>query len=253
MAVNFIEYSTEVRHQELIPLPKEDSSYGVEAISCFGLILYALIMQRNFRDWKDLFRTLFSIPLFDKSPRTVIEKRRHGFLRMFMYFILIIVNFILLLYACFRSGFVPNSWTCINLGGGTHSITEILSFCLYFVFGYFVFKFIVIFLLSKLFEEDTFGRLLMHLDIYYNLALLFFSMPLLFVVLNTSGFFAHILLYFILGLTFIVSVFKFLRILIIGKQNSKFSHLHIFLYLCALEIVPILSLWKLFFIILPCK
>jgi len=85
---------------------------------------------------------------------------------------------------------------------------------------------------------------------YYLLNLLIFSildgillLPLLFcVVYLKSG----ILLYISLSITTILFIFRFVRGFLIGLSLTKFSYLFLFVYLCTLEILPLLMLIKLF-------
>jgi hypothetical protein len=56
-----------------------------------------------------------------------------------------------------------------------------------------------------------------------------------------------LILYFCLTIIAIIYTFRFFRAFLIGLALTKFSYLLLFVYLCSLEILPLLVLLKLIF------
>jgi len=92
-------------------------------------------------------------------------------------------------------------------------------------------------------KETTYGYLLNH----FVIALI--SGPLLLAGLVFIIYLKSVtLLYAFLGILALLFVFRFLRGLVVGLALTKFSYLFLFVYLCTLEILPLVVLLKLVFI-----
>ncbi len=64
-------------------------------------------------------------------------------------------------------------------------------------------------------------------------------LPIILLIIYIKG---SVILYFAIGLFVVLQVYRIIQIAIIGKTSMVFSVFHIFLYLCTLEIVPIVVL-----------
>lgn len=113
---------------------------------------------------------------------------------------------------------------------GSALVFYILKFALYLSIGYFT---------------DTLNQtkvVLSHFSIYYK------NMALFFVPLSIILYFVHItffkyLLFFILLLFLLFSLMRVYRGIFLTRQ-MKFSYLFIFLYLCIIEIIPLMYCYK---------
>ena len=68
-------------------------------------------------------------------------------------------------------------------------------------------------------------------------------LPLLFILLILGG---KGWLYFILFVVACLFIYRWIQIVIIGMQQSRFNTFHLILYLCTLEIIPLVILLKIF-------
>ncbi len=106
---------------------------------------------------------------------------------------------------------------------------------------YWGFKFLTTSILGDIFNNKTqsgeiqLSNLL--INIFTGLTILLFLMPILY---SNTRIFLYTTLFFML----IILIIKILRGFIIGLSQPKFSVLHLFLYLCTLEILPLLLIMK---------
>ncbi len=107
---------------------------------------------------------------------------------------------------------------------------------------YFLLRFLIIFSTGLLFNTQDLAAKQVRAAFRADLIQSFFLLPLLFVLLNipfTVFYFAGIVL------LMIIIVYKWGLTLYIGAKSLKISLYHNILYLCALEIVPVIILLKL--------
>ncbi len=69
-----------------------------------------------------------------------------------------------------------------------------------------------------------------------------FLLPVILLLLHTSG---SLFIYIAIAVIAFLQIVRLVKIMIIGKSSTMFSVLHIILYLCTLEIVPVLVLIRL--------
>jgi hypothetical protein len=110
------------------------------------------------------------------------------------------------------------------------------------VFLYFTFRFVIISFAGFLFNMDEQVGLQLKAGFRIDLITSFLMIPVLIVVYNTSfiemGYVGAMLLV-------VMIVLKWIQTLLIGLKSTKISLYHNILYLCALEIVPVIVLIKL--------
>ena len=101
-----------------------------------------------------------------------------------------------------------------------------------------------IFKLSALFadKKSFFNELYSNSNLYTR-SLGVFLLPTVFFITYTTGFISTLLIYLSVLLTIIVLIFRLIRIFKVFVV-SGFSILYFILYLCALEIAPLLFIWK---------
>ncbi len=109
--------------------------------------------------------------------------------------------------------------------------------------GYWLLKVVAIKILGAVFKtaQTTSSYLTNSLIISFLASLCLLPM-LIFIVYLKSG----ILLYFAIALFGIFFVFRFLRGFLVGISLTRFSYLYLFVYLCILEILPLIVLTKVF-------
>ena len=204
-----------------------------------GVILICLILIA----WTHVFysnriRLMFKAPF---SQRNVNQLLRDGNIMTerftLTYSAVYILTFSLLLFEINRI-LVGFRFTHLN----DMTIFGILNL---FVIGYYVLKMCVIWFLGSVFKtrETTLN---------YQLNLMILSMitgPVLLVFLIPFLFIPDIkLLYMSIMAAGILLLFRFVRGFFIGMSLTKFSYLFLFVYLCSLEILPVLILVKILLI-----
>jgi hypothetical protein len=107
---------------------------------------------------------------------------------------------------------------------------------------YFLIRFLFIYLSGFLFRTADLASKQMRENFRIDLIQSFLLIPILIVVANTS--FTYIL-YAGMFLIAAVVAYKWMLTIIIGLKSSKISLYHNILYLCALEIIPVIVLLKL--------
>ena len=112
---------------------------------------------------------------------------------------------------------------------------------------YYLAKKIIVVLLGRLFKQNDLAKLTMFFSLLFDKTLAFIITPLVvishFFVFETS----HIILIFILIITILFLLLKMFWFFKIGRSSFGISSFYIFLYLCVVEISPILLLKKGFF------
>jgi hypothetical protein len=71
-------------------------------------------------------------------------------------------------------------------------------------------------------------------------------LPMLLVMIYNPSIY---IVFFSFGIIFILLIFKIIRSFVSGLIQPPFSILYLFLYLCALEIMPLIVLTKIFFML----
>ncbi|MFK5856279.1 MAG: DUF4271 domain-containing protein [Bacteroidota bacterium] len=105
----------------------------------------------------------------------------------------------------------------------------------------FFYRFVLTFGTAFIFQTQKLRsqQVLIERNIQLITGILLLPIILLFLYVDTD-----FLIYLVVGAIVILQVYRLVQIAIIGKSSSVFSALHIILYLCTLEIVPILVLMR---------
>lgn len=229
------------------PMP-EATFWNMDLWLVAGLLLYAWVVQRYFKQIGVLFQALFDFRNFDKPVR-----------------------------AAFRDGNMPSGWVnglffCVSFtsyswwvwlvnykevfpvlpvlgghswAGWTHGQVLIvlglaLSACWYAV------KYFVLRLVGFILDEMRLSSFAWKTGLYYDLSFSLICLPLLALCMRLDGIFLKTLMVVLIILYCMCFVIKMLRFVIEGREYSRFSPLHIFVYLCALEILPFVCFWRIF-------
>ncbi len=190
-----------------------------------------LILARHFY-WAQL-QQIFRVTLHLKSNKAQRESNRQnqGFpllLLILYYFSLAVFVFLMI------NTYFPNTFY-FSLGSGFLILLSILI-SLYLI------KFIVIWFLGILFETKSVSQA--YLSDYYlfqvSEGILLFPLLILFVYSELQ-----IFLYLVVLLHVSLWIYRLFRAIIIGLGCTNFSRSYLFLYLCTLEVVPFIFLYKL--------
>ncbi|MDR2556837.1 MAG: DUF4271 domain-containing protein [Bacteroidales bacterium] len=98
---------------------------------------------------------------------------------------------------------------------------------------------------SFLFGEEQFGITILQFFQVYGLFFLLFSVPVMLFIQYFSISVAVLALEILIAAGFLLWLVCILRCIIMGRTLTRFSVLHIFLYLCTLQIFPISIFFKL--------
>jgi hypothetical protein len=199
-------------------------------ISLFlGVII--LILARHFY-WAQL-QQIFRLTLHLKSKKAQRESNRQnqGFpilLLILYYYSLAAFVFLLI------NKYLPNTFY-FSLGGGFLILLSILI-------SIYLIKFLVIWFSGILFETKSVSQA--YLSDYYlfqvSEGILLFPILILFVYSELQFF-----LYLAILLHVSLWIYRFFRAIIIGLGCTNFSRSYLFLYLCTLEVVPFIFLYKM--------
>jgi len=132
----------------------------------------------------------------------------------------------------------------ITSPGSGSGLSSLLDFSLFLgiYLGFALMKILVIWLIGIIFKNPDTAREYIQNIIIYNLALGIILLPVLLLIIYT---YHEAFLYLAGGIALIMMGLRFLRGIIIGLSDAKFSLIHLFLYLCTLEILPIAIAAKL--------
>jgi hypothetical protein len=112
--------------------------------------------------------------------------------------------------------------------------------------GIFLFKHVMINAVSYLFSEEQQARRYNFLIMVFNCVLGFFLVPFnFFIAFSAKGDYQIFIAFWMVGLVAIFYAYRALRSAGIGSKFLNSSPFHFLLYLCAVEIAPVLLLVKL--------
>ena len=204
-------------------------------VTMFFLAVLILIAILQF-NYSERFSKLFSLVYSEKYYTDYIKTRPLIFNSFHVIFFFIIVfNISLLLYFAF------NTFSSSLNQGDFLMFAQILLFA----FTYFATRYFIGLLLATLFEVEEGQKYFTFLKIS-NLALIsILVLPLLILANYSVGFFHKFLITFSVVASFAIALFRYF--VLIKNEKLSFNNLfYLFLYLCALELAPIIVIYKLF-------
>ncbi len=107
----------------------------------------------------------------------------------------------------------------------------------------FLLKIMVIMLISTIFKNEETGMEYIQTIIIFNLAIGILLLPLLLLIVYT---WPQPMIFVTAGVVLLIMFLRFIRGIAIGLSDTKFSLFHLFLYLCTLEILPLVIAAKFF-------
>jgi hypothetical protein len=120
-----------------------------------------------------------------------------------------------------------------------------LLLCMVFAFGVFLSKHLLLGLLRALFDVESEVRRYNFLIIIFNCVLGLFLVPFNFVIAFAAEAYRDFLVFWTLGLVMVFYAYRSLRAARIGVKFLAADQFHFLLYLCSVEIAPVLLLVKL--------
>ena len=220
-------------HVDITPI-LQIGTFNSDVITYLLLVLLGI----NIVIWyflPDKFLYIFSLKPNSQLQRTVDSSAKDlGVLIAGVFWVNFIVSIGLIILFILESFF-------INEISGLSQI-EILSNIFLFIGGIFLYRFIIIFGAANIFQTKKMMRQQVVLGRNIMFITGVFLVPVILIILYTGS---HIVIYTTIVIIILLQIYRLILIVIIGKSNTIFSALHIILYLCALEIVPILVLARL--------
>lgn len=220
---------------------------GIELWFLAGLLFYAWVFQQNIREIRYLFRFLFDFRDFSKPFRDSSGSVRFSKAKNFYFFLLNLFAGSGMLYMAADRGLIGlNEDIFGDYLAGTGDL-GILSICFLCILAFYTVKRLLLSVVSEVFEERKFGLFVWRTGLYYDWVYSLVAFPVLAVFLQIQTPVFDTVFWILLVVFAILLILKVLKTVLIGASYTRFSLLHIFCYLCGLEILPFLCLWQLFF------
>lgn len=158
---------------------------------------------------------------------------------------MVILLFLIINYYFTLSLFLFLSTTNFNIVLGRLLTNEYFLFFLVAVITCYAYRLIIIYFTGFIFNtaEVAAKQIKLYVNIDNLTGLLYIPIIFLMVFLKTE-----ILIYFGILILVVFQIYKWLQTFMLGKSIQGFSVLHLFMYLCTLEIVPLIVLIKLYLI-----
>jgi hypothetical protein len=209
----------------------------IQSTWAFWFILAGFLILTLTRFYHEKRLKLFGLAIFKRSAALQIirESPVQGHRSFIPLMGIYIISFTLLIYEAAE----------ILSPGSSAGLGNLLLFAgflgVYIVL--FLLKIFVIWLISVIFKNPSTASEYIQNILIYNLVLGIIFLPLLLLMTFT---FRDIILYISIGIALILMGLRFIRGIAIGLSDTKFSLIHLFLYLCTLEILPIAFAAKFF-------
>ena len=197
----------------------------------FWILLAGFVVLTMVRYYHEKRLRLFGSSIFKRSAaiQLIRESPIYSHRSFFPMLLIYIISITLLIFQSVE----------ITSPGSTEGIKTLLVF-LEFLGIYVAFslvKILVIWLISVTFKNKETAKEYIQNILIYNLVTGILLLPLLLLIIYT---YHELFLYLAGGLVLIMIFLRFIRGIAIGLSDSKFSLIHLFLYLCTLEILPLL-------------
>ena len=230
------------------PMP-EVPFWNMDVWVLVGLLFYAWVVQRYFRPMSILFQALFDFRNFDKPLRSAFRDGNppSSWVNFLFSFLPLTAYAWFVCIVCLQGPdwVRPGLEGLLQAGWSKGQALMLLSAGL--IAAWYAAKFLVLHLVSAVFDEPRFASFAWKTGMYYDLAYSLFCLPVLALCFHADGrvlagvvpalFILYCMIFFV----------RMLRFMVEGRAYSRFSPLHIFVYLCALEILPFACLWRIYF------
>jgi hypothetical protein len=201
-------------------------------ILCFSLFAWILSFSR--KRLKQIFKATY-------ANRTINQLIRDGdLLKERMAF-----PFIIIYFAIFSLFIFQTAHFFVNLKQWTYYS---FSFYLKILMGVIVLHYIKQFFakfIGNLFKNTNTAYIYQLNEFVFKIITGIFLLPAMLFMVFSNAAIASVTTYLSIFLLAVLIIFKNIRAAIIGLSFSKFSHFYLFLYLCILEVLPILIIAKI--------
>lgn len=197
----------------------------------FWILLASFVVLTMVRYYHEKRLKLFGSSIFKRSAaiQLIRESPIYAHRSFFPMLLIYIISITLLIYQSVE----------ITSPGSTEGIKTLLIFLefLGIYVSFYLLKILVIWLISVTFKNQETAKEYIQNILIYNLVTGIVLLPILLLMIYTY----HELFLYIAGGVVLSMVFlRFTRGVTIGLSDSKFSLFHLFLYLCTLEILPLI-------------
>jgi hypothetical protein len=183
----------------------------------------------------DRFLTIFSFKPIKQIQRDVDSaSKAPGMFITSLFWLNFIVALSIFLFLTSRKFFSDQVTGITNYGIIKYIIIAITSLVLY--------RFVITYLTGYIFQTEKMMKQQIIVDRNIQLVTGILLLPIILLMQYASS---EILIFVVVGAIALLQVYRIAQIAIIGNSSSVFSALHIILYLCTLEIIPILVLLRL--------
>ncbi len=204
-------------------------------------VFFAWAVFRHYREIEEIYRRIFDFR--DLNRHKVSSVKGRGAHRSdSIYLLLSILAFVWWTY---------NFWLYSDSLDAVRLLSQgdnpLLLRCSLFVLSFYAVKWVVLRMVSVVFAEKKFGLFVWKTGLYHDMPFSLVALPLLLcsVYMENSG---RGVILWVTGVLFLMFfIVNTLKSVIVGKNYSRFSYLHIFVYFCALEILSFAILWQMFF------
>lgn len=194
----------------------------------FGLLsVFAVLRFYYPKTYKMIVRYL-------KNPLSVAEKEnneRPGLMIVFFQFTAYLIDLGLLIFFLNKKG----QWVQLH----EQTFFYGLLFWGTVVFIYFILNQLLALVVGFLFDTSIATDIHVKMNSYMAYSQAFFLTPVLFFYIYTGW---VILLYLAVSIVVVFSLFKWAQVVRVGLSRTGYTAFHLFLYLCTLEIIPVLLL-----------
>ena len=206
-----------------------DATFQQQSTWAFWFILAGFFILTLTRFYYEKRLKLFGLSIFKRSAalQLIRESPVHGHQSFIPLLGIYIISITLLIYEAMEI-----------TSGTSEGLNSLLLFAgflgIYIVV--FLLKILVIWIISIIFKNPGTAAEYIQTILIYNLVLGIIMLPLLLVMTFTLR---DIILYVAFGIALLLMGLRFIRGIAIGLSDTNFSLIHLFLYLCTLEILPI--------------
>jgi hypothetical protein len=223
--VHFITHEGDVH----ISFPKDYLFYVLAGV----VLLFAIIKQLFPKYFQSMFRLMFQASFRQKQTREQMMQEIFPSLLMNILFVLVGGLFIALIAQIYQ-------W--LNI-----SFWLLTLYCITLLSLIYIFKYLVIQFMGWVFnareQASTYGFIVFLVNKVIALALL----PLLLLLAFSSGYIQQVTLTVAGCAVIILLIFRYIVSLTIIRSTLSVHPLHFFIYLCAVELMPMLILYKVLF------
>ncbi len=212
------------------PLPRVQNEWQIVTLAMsFLIVAFVRVSAKNF--FRNLYSGLISRPIFKQLLRDGQLIPQIGKAPLLVAFLLVITVFIFQMNSVIPFIQFHESKSILLKG------TTVL-----FVLGFYeISRFIIMHILGHVFKIKQIVREFVNNNIFFNTISTLLLMPLLFL---SNYAYSSLIIYFGMAILLVLFIIRLIRAIIISSELSSFSGYQKFLYLCALEILPVFMVVK---------